>query len=187
LKVLANSASYGIFAEMNRADLRVDRPVPVRVWPPYDALYTLKLTTPEQPGDYCFPPLAAFITGAARLMLALLDRCVLDMGGSYAFCDTDSLAIVSSEHGGPIPCPGGAYQADDGQAAIRPLSWAEVDGIVGRFAALNPYDRSAVRGSILKVEAENFDPASGARRQLYCWAISAKRYCLYNLDPDGAP
>jgi hypothetical protein len=187
LKVLANSATYGIFAEMNRADLRVDKPVPVRVWPPHGEPHTRKLATPEEPGDFCFPPLAAFITGAARLMLALLERCVLDMGGSYVFCDTDSLAIVSSEHGGLVPCPGGAYQTADGQAAIRALSWAEVDGIVARFAALNPYDRSAVPGSILKVEAENFDPASGARRQLYCWAISAKRYCLYNLDPDGAP
>jgi hypothetical protein len=187
LKVLANSASYGIFAEMNRADLRVDKPVPVRVWPPHGAPYTLKLATPEQPGDFCFPPLAAFITGAARLMLALLERCVRDMGGSYAFCDTDSLAIVSSEPGGLVPCPGGAYQTDDRQAAIRALSWTDVNRIVARFAALNPYDRTAVPGSILKVETENFDASSGARRQLYCWAISAKRYCLYHLDADGTP
>jgi hypothetical protein len=186
LKVLGNGTGYGIFAEMNRADLRVDKPVPVRVWPPHGAPYTLQLATPEQPGDYCFPSLAAFITGAARLMLALLERCVLDRGGSYAFCDTDSLAIVSSEHGGLVPCPGGAYQTDDGQAAIRALSWADVDAIVARFAALNPYDRTAVPGSILKVETENYD-VSGARQQLYCWAISAKRYCLYNRDADGTP
>jgi hypothetical protein len=186
LKVLANSATYGIFAEMNRADLRTDKPVSVRVWPPHGAPYTLKLATPEQPGAYCFPPLAAFITGAARLMLALLERSVLDMGGSYAFCDTDSLAIVSSEHCELVPCPGGGYRTDDGQAAIRALSWADVDAIVARFAALNPYDRTAVPGSVLKVETENYD-ASGARQQLHCWAISAKRYCLFNRDADGTP
>ena len=38
----------------------------------------------------------------------------------------------------------------------------------------------------LKVEGENFDPDSGERRELYCYAISAKRYALYNLD-QGQP
>ena len=38
----------------------------------------------------------ASITAAARLMLALLEREVTKVGGSYAFCDTDSLAIVAT-------------------------------------------------------------------------------------------
>jgi hypothetical protein len=33
---------------------------------------------PERSGEYCFPPLASLITAAARLMLALLERCVTD-------------------------------------------------------------------------------------------------------------
>ena len=43
-------------------------------------------------------------------MLALLERCVTDLGGSYAMCDTDSMAIVATKDGGLIPCPGGAYR-----------------------------------------------------------------------------
>ena len=38
---------------------------------------------------------------------------------------------------------------------------ATVDTIVDRFAALNPYDRAAVPGSILKIEKENFDHPVG--------------------------
>jgi hypothetical protein len=50
--------------------------------------------------------------------------------------------------------------------------------------ALNPYNRLMVPGSILKLEQENLDSASKARRQLYCYAISAKRYSLFNKRPE---
>ena len=63
-------------------------------------------------------------------MLALLERCVTDAGGAYAFADTDSMAIVANESGGLIACEGGKHQFPDGKPAIRALSWAEVDGIV---------------------------------------------------------
>ena len=56
-----------------------------------------------------------------------------------------------------------------------------------RFEALNPYDRSLVPGSILRAEPENFDPETGEQRELVCFAISAKRYCLYMLDSSCAP
>jgi hypothetical protein len=49
---------------------------------------------PEQPGEFCFPPLVSLITSAARLMLALLEHCVAQRGGTYATEDTDSMAIV---------------------------------------------------------------------------------------------
>jgi hypothetical protein len=38
-----------------------------------------------------------------------------------------------------------------------------------------------VPGSVLKYEKENLDPFTKARRQLYCYAISAKRYSLFNI------
>jgi hypothetical protein len=50
--------------------------------------------------------------------------------------------------------------------------------IADKFTALNPYDPKAVPGSILKIEDVNFD-SSGKQRQLYGYAISAKRYALY--------
>lgn len=61
----------------------------------------------HEPGEYCFPPLASLITGAARLMLALLEHeVVLKLGGTYAMEDTDSMAIVAPQNGKMTPCPG---------------------------------------------------------------------------------
>lgn len=153
-KTLANSTSYGILAQFDR--MEADAPARAQVWSA-NASFVSEPVVPEDPGPFCFPPLAACITGGARLMLALLERCVTDAEGSYLFCDTDSMGIVASRAGGLIACPGGPHCTDVGDEAVRALSWAEVDAIVARFAALNPYDRSVVPGSILKVEAENFD------------------------------
>jgi hypothetical protein len=58
---------------------------------------------------------------------------------------------------------------------------------VALFAQLNPYDRAAVPHSILKIEADNFDPKTGKQRQLWCLAISAKRYVLFLRDRNGEP
>src|SRR5437879_6401444 len=101
---------------------------------------------PEQPGEFCFPPLASLITGAARLMLALLEHCVHELGGTYAMEDTDSMAIVATEHGGMVPCAGGKH------GVVKALSWKQIKEISNQFDDLNPYDRDAVPGSILKIE-----------------------------------
>jgi len=53
------------------------------------------------------------------------------------------------------------------------------------FATLSPYGPQ-VR-TILKIERDNFDPVTRKQRQLYCLAISAKRYALFLLDEEGAP
>ena len=154
LKVTANAGSYGIFAEMNRKEQPGNRKVPVTVWNSDGQPFTTKVAAPEEPGPYCFPPLAALITSAARLMLALLECSVRERGGSYVFCDTDSLAIVSSKDGGLLACPGGEHHLPDGREAVKALSWPEVEEVRQRFAALNPYDREAVPGSVLKAEDE---------------------------------
>ncbi|WP_353061945.1 DNA polymerase [Tunturibacter psychrotolerans] len=183
LKVLANSTSYGIYAEMNRQES--DEMVNVLCHGIDPEPFTCKVKHPEIPGKYCFPPLAALITSAARLMLSLLEHCVSEKGGTYAMEDTDSMAIVATERGGLIPCPGGSY-LKDGQPAIKALSWNEVEEIANRFEALNPYDRDAIPGSVLKIEGDNFDPTR-KQRQLYCFAISAKRYALFLKDKHGNP
>jgi hypothetical protein len=51
---------------------------------------------------------------------------------------------------------------------------------------LNPYDRGKIPGSVLKLEEVNLD-SEGNQRQLWCYAISAKRYCLYTVDEHGEP
>jgi len=92
--------------------------------------------------------------------------------------DTDSMAIVATKDGGEIPCPGGPRRMRDGQSAINALSWDQVDQIVQQFASLNPYDKHAIPESVLKIEDVNYD-AGKRRQQLYCFAISAKRYALF--------
>jgi len=184
LKVVANAGSYGILAELNR------EPLPTREYADLtayglDGAFSCKSTAPEHTGPFWFPPVAALIPPAARFILALLERLISDAGGVHAFCDTDSMAIVANETGGLVPCPGGPHVLPDGRAAIPALSRVQVDEIVARFIPLNPYDRSVVAGSILKVESVNFDPETGARRQLECLAISAKRYALFTREPDG--
>jgi hypothetical protein len=181
LKVTTNATSYGVLAEYVRHELH--QPVGVDVYS--DTEFDTTTLTPEDPGEWCFPPLAACITGAARLMLALLQRSIDDAGGSYVLCDTDSMAIVATDVGGLLACPGGPHRLDDAEA-VHALSRHEVIAIVDRFADLNPYDRTAVSGSVLKIEAENYN-ADREWRQLWCWAISSKRYTLYHLDDRGEP
>lgn len=184
LKVLANSGCYGIFAEINSEES--SRPEPVTIYGLTEP-FTQRLKSVETPGGYALPPLAACITAAARLMLVLLERLVTDAGGSYVFCDTDSMAIVATGDGGLINCTGGTFANAYDDAAIQALSHADVDAIIERFAALNPYDRRLIPQSILELEDWNLDLQTARPRQLYCYAISAKRYALYNLDSDGTP
>jgi hypothetical protein len=188
LKVIANSTSYGIYAQMTRRELGGGRTEPVTVHGYREEPHTWPVSAPEQPGEYSFPPLAACITGAARLQLAMLERLVTDLGGSHVFCDTDSMAIVATEHGELIRCPGGKHQGSDGSPSVRALSWEQVEAVRARFEKLNPYDPNVVRGSILEIEDENYtDETRTKRRQLHCLAISAKRYVLYELTQDGTP
>jgi hypothetical protein len=97
--------------------------------------------------------------------------------------DTDSMAIVATEHGGLVPCFGGPFELSDGRRAVRALSWQQVDKIAARFRKLNPY-RGETR-SVLKIERDDYDV--GEQRQIYCFAISAKRYALFLLNENGDP
>jgi hypothetical protein len=99
--------------------------------------------------------------------------------------DTDSAMIVSTKDGGLVPCPGGPdrlkdYRVPSGNAAIRALSWAEVDRIRERFEPLNPW-RDTLKTPFLKLEKENF-ASDGQRHQLYAYCVSSKLYCLFNRD-----
>jgi hypothetical protein len=117
-------------------------------------------------------------------MLALLERCVTDEGGSFASCDTDSMTIIATEKGGPILVKVGdkpPYRFE----YISALSWAQVDEmIVKLFDQLNPYDRKAVPGSLLKIEDENFDPETGEQRQLFGCFLASKRYAFFNYSDE---
>ena len=180
LKTFANGGAYGIFAEFRQLD-------PVRggtvvaahgLWP-----MAARVTTPEEPGAFSFPPLAATITGAARLLLALLQADVEARGGTYVACDTDSLLIVASEAGGLLACPGGLERLRDGREAVRALPYQEVGEVLAGLDALLPYAPGAIR-ALVKLEDQNLGPG-GQPEELYALALSSKRYVLYNRTADG--
>lgn len=182
LKTLANSGSYGIFAEINPQDLAEDKTMTVAVHGAEES-FQAKSHKPEEPGEFCFPPLAASITAAARFLLAIIEQLTREKGGTYALCDTDSMAVVASETGGFWPCPGGNHRGPQGTTGILALSWRDVQAIAVRLESLNPYGE-AIHGTLLKIEDENFK--DGRQIQLYAFGLSAKRYCLFHKGIKGA-
>jgi hypothetical protein len=167
LKILASSGSYGLFVELNPNESDVTELI---VFSGEESFPTTSDVV-EQPGKWFAPHIASLITSGGRLLLAMLEKCVADAGGNYLFCDTDSLAIVTAEDRQQIIMP-------DGASPVTAISWDEVQSIADRFESLNPYNRKLVPGSILKIHKLNWDKKK-QRRQLYGYAIAAKRYALY--------
>lgn len=182
LKVLANSGSYGLFVEINTETKKKKTQVGYfsgekkgRI--PSDYI--------EKPGAWYFPPLASLITSGGRLLLAMLEKSVDEKKGSYLFCDTDSLCIVGTQRGSFIPCPGGKSHFK-GKLGFKALSLQEINEIASKFRKLNPYDPNLVP-EILKIEDVNHldsDPRK-AFRQVFGYAISAKRYALYSKSGEN--
>lgn len=153
LKVLANSGSYGLFVQLDQENAgrrgkrgKPRKPIWVKVFSG-ETYFERPYRIIEKAGEWYFPPLAALITAAGRLLLAMLERCISDAGGTYLFCDTDSLCIVSNEHGGLVACPGGPHKLDDRREAVKALSWKEVNDIAGdsipsTHSIVNSYDTS---------------------------------------------
>ncbi len=185
LKVAASSAAFGILCQLNVKDL--DPAAPLHVFSGNADYFTPKKKVWEQPAEFYCPVINSLVTGGSHLLCAMLERAVRDVGGQIAAMDTDSAMIVSTKEGGLVPCAGGpyrldAYQGPSGHAAIRALSFAEVDSIRERFEPLNPW-RDTLKTPFLKLEKENFT-SDGDRHQLYAYCISAKLYCLFNLGGD---
>ena len=183
LKVAANSAAFGILCQLDVKDL--ESPSALHVFYGEATYSTPPVEVWEQPAEFYCPVIASLVTGGSHLLCAMLERAVRDMGGQIAAMDTDSAMIVSTKDGGLVRCAGGPHRLEDyrlpsGHAAIRALSWAEVDRIREQFQALNPW-HDALSVPFLKLEAENF-ASDGNRHQLYAYCVSAKLYCLFNLD-----
>ena len=170
LKILANSTSYGTYLELNPVKIDTSNRPKIEV---YSGEHVFKQPAPdtiEQRGSFYFPLLGALITSGGRLLLAMIERCVQDAGGTYLCCDTDALIIVASKTGGTVRMP-------DGTSPVKALSWREVEQITRRFDSLSPYDPKIVP-HLLRLTDENYDK-SGAQRQLFGLSIAAKRYALY--------
>jgi hypothetical protein len=163
LKILANATSYGIFIELNVED--ADQTDPDTAYGA-DGPFQTQPGKIETPGSHFHPFLATQITGAARLMLAITERLLIDEGLDWVFCDTDSMAFARPE---------GMAEAEFQARVKRVCEW---------FTPLNPYEGG---GSILEFEDQNLDPVTGEPRALLAYAISAKRYALFNWGEDGQP
>lgn len=96
LKIIANSTSYGIFIEVNRDNAPKSKSLDV-----YGLNGICRATNTiaiEEPGRYFNPLLGVLITGAARLMRGIAEKKVIDYGLDWAFCDTDSLALIKPKN-----------------------------------------------------------------------------------------
>ena len=166
LKILANSTGYGIFAQFISETIKPKRLA--TCYGPSGVGFPVKTSKRERAGDFFHPLLATFITGAARLMLALAERFAIDTGLDWAFCDTDSMAFVK-----PPELPDEEF-------------WRRVQAIIDKFALLNPYN---FEDSLLKLEKENFIEINGRKQlhPLYVLPISAKRYVAFNIDDQNRP
>jgi hypothetical protein len=166
LKILANSTSYGIFVEINVADL--DAPESLTCYGPDGEGFPVSSDKVEEPGRFFHPLLATLITGAARLMLGIAERLCVEKDLDWAFCDTDSMAIAK---------PDGMGQAEFLERA---------QSICESFSSLNPYEK---KGSIFKIEDANYQLAGDSVgtnfEPLFCYCISSKRYVLFDVGPSG--
>ena len=124
--------------------------------------------------DIIIPCSATLITGAARLMLALTECLAFDHELNWAFCDTDSMAFANTQ----------SLPFDEFVGRVQDIcDW---------FDRLNPYEPAPKKGrvSILEMEDQNFSENKGKEKEfepLFCFAISAKRYALFNRDAGGKP
>jgi hypothetical protein len=172
MKATANATSYGSAIELNPQEHR--KGAWVTVHQPDGTSYQVHQDRTEEPGQWFHPLIATLVAAGGRLLLATAMHLVEQAGGSWAFCDTDSLFIIATPSGDLIPCPGGHHQTITGQPAIKALTWERTSAIVERFSALDPYIGHGHPKSILKVEDENYDPNTGEQREIE-W--SAPRWC----------
>lgn len=158
LKTVANSTSYGVYVELNREESKDE--LDLEIYGLESFIHKGK--DYEKTGRYYNPLIATMITGAARLILTMMQKTTENLGGSFAFCDTDSMAIIDLVNDKPEEIG---------------------EQVIAQFKSLVPYNFGEdFTGSLLQAEKVNFQ--DGEYYPLYCYAVSSKRYVLYNLIPD---
>lgn len=163
LKCIGNAGAYGPLVELNEQKESADAVLNVYSGEHY---HQQTIREREVPGAFYFPPLASLITAGGRLLLALAEKCVTDAGGTYLFCDTDSLCVVADKKGG---FSRGGARADLGYVEgadprefvpVPCLSRDRVIDISKRFESLNPY---SFGGTILKIEDVNYEDSDPSK------------------------
>ncbi len=165
LKILVNATAYGIFVELNVRAYAKERKL--LCYGPDGRAFVAEASRVEQPGPFFHPLVATLTTAGARLMLALAERLALDQGLEWVFCDTDSLALARPKRMG---------RAEFRRRAKTVQEW---------FTGLNPY---VDKGSLFRIEDANHAlDGSGRLEPLFAFAVSDKRYVLFNLGHDRRP
>jgi hypothetical protein len=208
-KLWDNSACSGIFLEVH-ADEPRKRPRRGIVLGP-DGPYETRSTAYEQPGRWFFPPFYSLVTGAARLLLYLAMREVKDAGGTVAYWDTDSVAIVATRQGGLIPFPPRAPRDARARRCLTALSHAEVEAIRPRLERHSPYQQTVQRSiathqnsasnsgdvidleqrqveppqpTLFRLEPETFAGRHTASGETYLYPVASKRKTSYTIEND---
>ena len=89
IKIIANATSYGIFVEIKSFNETNEIPIDV-----YGITsFSNNKTKIEESGFMFNSIIAVSITSASRLLLAITEVLLAQHGATYAYCDTDSMAI----------------------------------------------------------------------------------------------
>jgi hypothetical protein len=168
IKAIGNIACFGALSETRSADLLPGRREEVTLLSDAEPLRAA-VVHPEEPGPFACPPIAGLVSATGRLLLEAVNYAVEQRGSIVAACDTDGAHIVSAEKGGTVYVDSRGADFYEGAPAqpVHALSYSEIEEIANLFEPLNPFDRTLLPGSPLRVK--------GASEGLF---ISAKRYAL---------
>jgi hypothetical protein len=155
IKAAGNIGCYGALSETRAVDLLPGRREEVTLLSDGEPLRAT-VAHPEEPGPFACPPIAGLVSAGGRLLLAMVRRMDADAGGVVAACHTDGAHFVATPEGGTIYIDTRGEDSHEGGPAqpIHALSRAEVEGIAARFEPLNPFDRSLLPGSPLRIKIE---------------------------------
>ena len=150
LKIVANSTSYGIFVQQ---DVVHEKGTDVQVYGA-DESFETRVEKIEKNGDFFNPIMSVLLTSASRLILATAEALVLENGGYFVYCDTDSV-FISPQH---------------------------VSLVQEFFKPLNPYKHDVEMFKIEEYEDKN--GIKHLTDNVWFYGISSKRYVLYGFEND---
>jgi hypothetical protein len=154
LRVFGNSLAWGNFSRLDQRRVRADG--------------GRRSELVEESAEWTWPPIASTVPAVVRLWLAVVERLWTDPGGVIVTGDTDGLAVLATPRGGPVELGNGRVE--------HALSWAEVDAVLTRFDALDPFGDGR---PFWKRERGTED------RPLHVLSLAPKRYVKAKPGPSG--